>query len=260
MQALICELCRGNSFSKQGDFFQCDYCRTKYSPEQAKKLLVEGSVTIDRGGEAENLLRLAETSLNHGNAPEANEGARRVLEIDPKNSRGWLLLGASRLTLGVSAPLRKEAKRELELALEFASESEREDFVTTVVDVIRQSITDQTCRMGVKELMRGSPFFSNFAAVYEVIDSNIELLKLAHRLSGDVQYPKLIVSIAKETLPRLQVARKAKGDLVVVYATQEQVDKMIADLEQSVEIVKSSEPGFKSRTPKIGKKSFFKWP
>ena len=47
LKALKCEIC-GGSLSKQNDKFVCDYCGTKYTSEEAKKLLVkvDGDVNV----------------------------------------------------------------------------------------------------------------------------------------------------------------------------------------------------------------------
>ena len=46
MKALVCELCGGNDFVKEGDFFICQSCGTKYSSEAAKKMMIEGTVDV----------------------------------------------------------------------------------------------------------------------------------------------------------------------------------------------------------------------
>ena len=46
MKALVCELCGGNDFLKENDFFVCQNCGTKYTAEDAKKMMVEGTVEV----------------------------------------------------------------------------------------------------------------------------------------------------------------------------------------------------------------------
>lgn len=36
MQAIKCELCGSNELIKKDGFFQCEYCGTKYTLEEAK--------------------------------------------------------------------------------------------------------------------------------------------------------------------------------------------------------------------------------
>lgn len=37
MQAVKCELCGSNQLIKKDGYYQCAYCGTKYTPEEAKK-------------------------------------------------------------------------------------------------------------------------------------------------------------------------------------------------------------------------------
>lgn len=46
MQAIKCELCGSSDIMKQDGFFQCQNCKTKYSLEEARKLI--GVVKIDK--------------------------------------------------------------------------------------------------------------------------------------------------------------------------------------------------------------------
>lgn len=93
MKKLVCELCGSNALTKDGDFFVCDFCRTKYTLDQAKKLMVEGTVEVDRRRELPNLLTLAKAALDGGNPGEAYDYANRALEIDAESSEAWLLKG-----------------------------------------------------------------------------------------------------------------------------------------------------------------------
>ncbi len=44
MKAIQCELCGSNQLIKKDGFFQCEFCGTKYTLEEARKLFVSGSV------------------------------------------------------------------------------------------------------------------------------------------------------------------------------------------------------------------------
>ena len=50
MRAIKCELCGSNQLFKKEGFFQCEYCGTKYSLEEARKLIgkveIEGDVSV----------------------------------------------------------------------------------------------------------------------------------------------------------------------------------------------------------------------
>src|SRR5690554_2826714 len=90
---MVCDLCGSNAFTKEGDFFACDYCRTKYTVAEARKMMVEGTVQMDRSREVPNLLTLARTALDGENPDEAYTYANRALEIDSDNTEAWLLKG-----------------------------------------------------------------------------------------------------------------------------------------------------------------------
>ncbi len=46
MKALICEMCGSKDVVKNDGYFVCEMCGTKYSVEEAKKMMVEGSVDV----------------------------------------------------------------------------------------------------------------------------------------------------------------------------------------------------------------------
>jgi hypothetical protein len=93
MAALVCELCGSDSFTKEGDFFVCDSCRTKYTADHAKTMMIEGTVKVDRSHETNNFLRMAQTAAENTNWSEAYDYANRALEIDPENFAAWLVKG-----------------------------------------------------------------------------------------------------------------------------------------------------------------------
>ena len=49
MKAIVCEMCGSQEFAKMDGMYVCQHCKTKYDPEEAKKLMIEvsGSVEID---------------------------------------------------------------------------------------------------------------------------------------------------------------------------------------------------------------------
>lgn len=96
MKKLVCELCGSNDFTKDNDgLFVCDYCRTKYTPEQAQSMMVEGTVRVDRSGDVANLITIATNAFESGNYAETYDYANRALEIDPKLAMAWYLKGAA---------------------------------------------------------------------------------------------------------------------------------------------------------------------
>lgn len=97
MKALTCEMCGSTNLLKQDGVFVCQSCGTKYSVEEAKKMMVEGTVNvegtvkIDKVEDANNFLQLAEAAIESANGDEAYEYVNRALEISPNNARAWLI-------------------------------------------------------------------------------------------------------------------------------------------------------------------------
>lgn len=91
MKALICEMCGSNHMLKKNGFYVCESCGTKYTTEEAKKLLVEATVVIDESNRISNYLELARQALAAGNTASAENYANRTLEVDAKNYEAWLI-------------------------------------------------------------------------------------------------------------------------------------------------------------------------
>ena len=47
MKALTCEMCGSTEIVRKDGLYVCQACGTKYSIEDAKKMMTEGSVKID---------------------------------------------------------------------------------------------------------------------------------------------------------------------------------------------------------------------
>lgn len=87
MKAFTCEMCGSHDLVKQDDFFVCQYCGTKYSLEDAKKLMVEvsGTVKIDTSGDVENLFILARRARNDRNYKNSEKYYSQILVKLPSN-------------------------------------------------------------------------------------------------------------------------------------------------------------------------------
>lgn len=83
MKALVCEMCNSNDLVKQDGLFVCQNCGTKYTVEEAKKML--GTVKIDKTDETEKLLVLARRARDDNNSENAEKYYDLVLQEDPNN-------------------------------------------------------------------------------------------------------------------------------------------------------------------------------
>ena len=83
MQKLVCEMCGSQDLQKQSGLYVCQSCGTKYSPEEAKKLLVEVSVKVDETDHIQNLYKLARQARENGNNENAAKYYDQILPFCP---------------------------------------------------------------------------------------------------------------------------------------------------------------------------------
>ena len=107
MQAIKCELCGSNEFTKVDGLFQCNHCNTKYTLEEAKKLMVSGTVEVVKGNaEKERLLKNAETFLNLSHLDQAITAYSNITEQYPEAPEGWKGLLIIMANYGISSKYR----------------------------------------------------------------------------------------------------------------------------------------------------------
>ena len=83
MQAMVCELCNSNDIVKSDGVYVCQHCGTKYTVEEAKKLI--GTVKIDKSEETEKYLTLARRARDEENIENAIKYYDMVLRDNPDN-------------------------------------------------------------------------------------------------------------------------------------------------------------------------------
>lgn len=89
MKALQCEMCGSQDLVKDGGVFVCQSCGTKYSVEEAKKMMVEGTVDVkgtvkvDTSDELKNLYEIARRAKDSDNSENATKYYDMILIKDP---------------------------------------------------------------------------------------------------------------------------------------------------------------------------------
>lgn len=101
MKQLTCEMCGSTDLIKQDGVFVCQTCGCKYSIEEAKKMMVEGTVEvvgtvrIDESAKEQerinNYLKMAEAAFEGSDIEGTTNYCDKILEIDPSNCRAWIL-------------------------------------------------------------------------------------------------------------------------------------------------------------------------
>ena len=91
MKAMVCEMCSGNDFVKTDGMFVCQSCGTKYSPEEAKKMMIEGTVDVkgvvpvDNSATVEKYLQNARRAKSKEDWSEVERYYNLVEQEDPTN-------------------------------------------------------------------------------------------------------------------------------------------------------------------------------
>ena len=90
MKSFVCEMCGGTDLVKQDGFFVCQHCGTKYSLEEAKKMMVEGhvdvsgsTIKVDTSEELANLYQIARRAKDDNNSFNAAKFYEMILIKDP---------------------------------------------------------------------------------------------------------------------------------------------------------------------------------
>lgn len=180
MKALKCEMCGSNDVVKQDGFYVCQNCGTKYTVEEARKMMIEGTVevqgtvTVDNKGSINNYLLMAKNAYDSGNQKEAESYCNRIIEIDPTHSEAWLIKGKSAGWQSTMANLRlDESISCFTKAIENANESER--------DHIKAEIREETENLSNAIIQLACNHFAEFPSEdnYEQITNMISLLMVS---------------------------------------------------------------------------------
>lgn len=97
MKQLTCEMCGSTDLVKQDGVFVCQSCGCKYSIEEVRKMMVEGTVEVagtvkvDSTAQIQNYLELSRNAYASGNGQTALDYANRALEVDSQCVEGWIL-------------------------------------------------------------------------------------------------------------------------------------------------------------------------
>ena len=97
MKAIKCELCGSNEVIKQDGLYVCQHCGTKYTVEEAKKLMIEGTVNvegtvkIDDSTELKNLYEIARRARNAENYEDAGKYYDSILAKNQKTGKLYFM-------------------------------------------------------------------------------------------------------------------------------------------------------------------------
>lgn len=113
MKALVCEMCGSTDLVKENGLFVCQSCGIKYTAEEARKMMIDGTVNVagtvkvDKTENVENMVKRISVLMSQYNWGEAEGLCKRALEIEPENSELYLLLCMIRNKVPDKKALRK---------------------------------------------------------------------------------------------------------------------------------------------------------
>ena len=111
MKALVCEMCNSSDLIKQDGNFVCQHCGMKYSLEDAKKMMVEGTVKVDNSDFVQKYLQNARRARQKEDWEETEKYYNLVEQNDPSNIEAifYSAYGKAKASLSVNELTRREA-------------------------------------------------------------------------------------------------------------------------------------------------------
>lgn len=171
MKPLTCEMCGSTNLLKQDGVFVCQSCGTKYSVEEAKKMMVEGTVSvegtvkIDTSSELKNLYQIARRAKESNNSENAQKYYDMILVKDPNSWEASFYVGyfsAMQCKIG-----------EISLAAQKVSDS-----YPAVVALIKANLSDDEQNNAIAEISNkiqelGNMLFNAAYSSYKDIDGTV---------------------------------------------------------------------------------------
>ena len=173
MKALTCEMCGSTNLIKEGGVFVCQSCGTKYSVEEAKKMMVEGTVEVkgtvkvDTSDELKNLYEIARRAKEAENSDNAAKYYDMILVKDPGSWEANYYVVYFK-SMGCK------------IAEIWSAASDMANCQSSVVQLIKDNETDETLQktalaeISLKNTIISSILFNAAKNHYEGIDASIQ--------------------------------------------------------------------------------------
>lgn len=236
MKALVCELCGGNEFVKDGDFFVCQNCGIKYSTDDAKKMMVEGIVKIDNSDKLRNYYKLARTAKDEDDSTNAKKYYELILEEEPLS---WEAKFYSNYY----------AAMECKVAEAFSMCEKIKKIIPSVLDLLRESIDSDQTKAIVEELSKKLHDLSSIFLIGNSELAAVEAIDLLIQIADNIErvFPEYASEFAKgfwESAVAAMIDRYGTGN--------ENTDQKI---EANVEKIQKYDPDYRQPKSRLTKHS-----
>lgn len=198
---LTCELCGGSEILKKDGVFVCETCGTKYSLEEARKLMgqkpveVSGTVAIDNSTQISNLIELAEIAAEGNDISGVINYCHKIIELDSSHYRAYLLLAK---TVGWDSSIHDD---KIKMALTYGKKAVQycpDEYKTFVAEEIWSAIRAQL--YGLIQWVLKKPTYTPKIAEYmrEMVDCLTQLPCISTKVLNE----------ELQTIRRFEVNRK----------------------------------------------------
>lgn len=153
MKQLTCEMCGGTDLIKQDGVFVCQSCGTKYSIEEAKRMMIDGTVnivgtvSIDNSASYDRIFELAKDAFNDKRFDSAYDYYCQLIDI--RNNiphsilrQGLSILGKDGIQSTIPSSCVNRVNRAYDLLMDMPSGEDRTTLVSAFVDDI-ELVTDE---------------------------------------------------------------------------------------------------------------------
>lgn len=179
MKKITCEMCGGNDLIKQNGVYVCQYCGTQYSVEEAKRLMIEGTVDvqgtvkIDNSAFIEKYLANARRALSKDDWEEVEKYYNMVEQNAPNNMEAVFFSSFGKAMLSLTDD-------------EYYKRQQKFDVLNKSISVINDyyEVTNEDKEKVLRQISDAIEKMYNVKYVYE-----------AERLSGEVGSKKWCIEL-----------------------------------------------------------------
>lgn len=230
MKQITCEMCGGTDLVKDGGVFVCQTCGCKYSTEEVKKMMVEGTVDvqgtvkIDNTAQIQNYLDLSQNAYDSGNGQSAFDYANKALEIAPQNSRAWIAKMKSIEYIGTLGSLKlMEVVEAGKNAVAYAQEEQKAEIthevyyyeLTRALSLLKLAMTKMSDTEDVKATFKRFALISVLSAGKNTLQVDSKVVNIYDNIASEAM--ALVLLVPDEVLADYSDLAHIAGQCAIQY-------------------------------------------